>query len=83
MNIGRVMGSVSLTVGTALFGVMIAVIIAQVNGAEAAITAVSPVLWLIVNPPVLLTLLGAIALSLSGLTIYSWLAGALQSSRRS
>lgn len=76
MNSGGVVTSLAMTVGSFLFSAMIAVVMGIVSGAEAEITAVSGALWLVVQPPVLIVQLGAVALVLWALTIYSWISGA-------
>lgn len=73
MNSQRIVASIALTIGSFLFSAMITVIIGLVSGAEAEIKAVSEGLWLVAQPDVLIVLLGGIALTLWGLTIYSWL----------
>lgn len=73
MNSQRIVASITLTVGSFLFSAMITVIIGLIVGAESEITAVSPALWLVVQPNVSIVLLGGVALTLWALTIYSWL----------
>ena len=78
MSSGRVVASLAMTVGSFLFSAMIAVVMGIVTGAEAEITAVSPVLWQLVSPLSLLVLMGGIALVLWALTILSWWSGVVR-----
>ena len=73
MDGNRIIASVSLTVGSFLFSASIAVVLALAIGAQSEITAISPAIWMIVNPIGLLALLGGVAIVFWILTIYSWI----------